>query len=324
MAEPPSEVFIVGVPRSGTGILQNLVRLSPAVAWVTPATNAMTGFAAERGLPLWSSFPLAAPLDRITRALPARWRPGFLQGPADGALAGDPLVVADEGSRIWGWHAPERDHHRLLAEDVTSEARAFYREVADRHRSRFQAAVFLSKRPANALRLPFLDELFPGARFVHLTRAPGPLGASIRSNIRRVDGDWMGARPPGWREQLDRPVGRRVGWQIRQIADTLREDARERGLGERFVEVSYEQLTERPGPTLEALYDAIGLSSEPLDPLEPFLDQVENRNEGWEERLTEQELEDLFAELEGYEQAPRLPEGAVRVGESSAAGEPRR
>lgn len=297
--EPPPEVFVVGAPRSGTGVLQHLLRLSPAVAWVTPATNAMTGFAAERGLPLGLGFAAARPLDWLTRRLPPERRPSFLEGPFDGTLEGDPLVTADEGSRIWGWHVPDHDHDRLEADDAGPRAREFYREVAQAHREHFPAPVFLSKRPANALRLPFLHRVFPDAGFVHLTRDPRAVGSSILRRTRSSRTDWWGARPPGWRDQLDRPVGAQVGWQVREIVETLRSDARELGLGDAFVELSYEALTERPRPTLERVYEALGLGEAQLEPLEDFLDQLENRNAGWREPLEEQQVEHLLAEVEG-------------------------
>lgn len=306
-------MFIVGAPRSGTGILQNLLRVAPTFAWVTPATNAMTGFAAERDLPVGLGFTLARPLDVFTKHVPARWRPKFLEGPFDGLLEEDPRVPADEGSRIWVWHIPDRDHDRLTADDVTEEAREFYQEVAKRHRSYFSAPTFLSKRPSNSLRLPFLEEIFPEARFIHLTRDPRAVGSSILRRARSGQRDWWGARPPGWSDQLDRPVGSQVGWQIREIVETLRQDAADRKLGDRFVEVSYEALTGSPEDTIPALFETLGLDRAHAGPLCPYFDQLENRNEGWDEPLSDAEIEDLLEEVEDLHAAERLPEGAVRI-----------
>lgn len=313
MSSQPPEIVIVGVPRSGTGILQNLLRLSPSIAWVTPATNAMTGFTAKHGLPLAWGFQAAKLLDPVTRALPKRARPRFLEGPSDGSLDDDPLVVADEGSRIWRWHVPERDHDRLVAGDVTPEAEHFYRSVAELHRRHFQVPTFLSKRPANTLRLPFLDAIFPRARFVNLLRDPRAVGASIRASIATGVGGWMGSHPPGWRDHLDRPVGQRVGWQVRAIAETLYADARELELGDRFVEVRYADLTERSEETLTQLYDALGLDRAELESPRGFLDQLENRNDGWRQRLSEEEAEHLLAEVDDLPDALVRPEGAIRV-----------
>lgn len=309
----PSEAFIVGVPRSGTGILQNLMRLSPSIAWVTPATNAMTGFTAERGLPLDLGFLFTRPGDLLSRTVPDRWLPEFLQGPYDGTLEDDPHTPAGEGSRIWGWHVPDYDHHRLTADDVTDEARAFYPEVATFHRRHANASTFLSKRPANSLRVSFLDELFPEARFVHLTRDPTAVASSIYRRLQDLGNQWFAAEPPGWREQLSRPVPDRIAWQMRTILETLRGDAETRELGERFVEVGYEDLTERPQPTLEALYDRLGLGREQLAPLQPYVDQLENRNRGWDDSMPDEDRRKLEAAVEGLHEEDRVPEGAVRV-----------
>lgn len=308
----PSEVFVLGSPRSGTTVFQQLLRLSPAFAWVTPATNSMTGFTQKYGLPLSWGFLAAKPLDVFTDLVPKRHRPRFLRGPASGDLSDDDPVPASEGSRIWGWHAPERDHDRLQAADVTPEARAFYPEVAERHRRHHSAPVFLSKRPANALRLSFLDELFPEARFVHLVRDPRAVGASLIDK-HNIAGSWWGSYPPGWQEQMDRPVGRRVGWQVRRIVSAVRQDANDRELGDRFIEVAYSDVTERPHETLEELYDVLGLPTSQLDPLEPHLAELENRNSRWADRLTDEEREDLLAELDELPDPPQAPKGAIRL-----------
>lgn len=273
----------------------------------------MTGFVAERGLPLSLGFALARPLDAFTRHVPARWRPKFLEGPFDGLLENDPRVPADEGSRIWIWNVPERDHDRLTAADVTDQARRFYREVARRHRDRFSAPTFLSKRPSNSLRVPFLDEIFPDACFVHLTRDPRAVGSSILRRARSGRRDWWGAKPPGWTDQLDRPVGSQVGWQIREIVETLRSDANDRELEARFVELSYEDLTASPEETLSALFDALGLDQAHLGPLRPYFDQLENRNEGWADPLSKEEIDDLLDEIEGLHAPETRPQGAVRI-----------
>lgn len=311
--EPSEEIFILGVPRSGTGILQNLMRFSPELAWVTPATNAMTGFTRKHGLPLGAGFAAAGPLDLVTRVVPQRWRPKFLRGPYDGTLADDAKIPADEGSRIWCWHVPEYDHDRLTADDVTAEARRFYPSVVDHHLEYFSAERFLSKRPANTLRLPFLDEIFPDAVFLHLTRDPRATGASILRRKHAEETDWWGAEPPGWRDQLTRSDSSQIGWQIRTIVETLRLDADERGLGGRFVEVSYEDLTEKPARTLSKVYDAVGLAPDQLEPLEGFLDQLENRNAGWEEAFEGEDLEGFLDEVGGLHEEGKVPEGAVKV-----------
>lgn len=308
----PSEVFVLGSPRSGTTVFQNLVRLSPAFAWVTPATNSMTGFTQKYGLPLSWGFLASKPLDVVTNLVPKRHRPLFLRGPASGGLSDDDPVPASEGSRIWGWHVADRDHDRLHADDVTPEARAFYPDVAERHRRHHSAPIFLSKRPANALRLSFLDEVFPEARFVHLVRDPRAVGASLINKHNLID-DWWGSYPPGWQEQMDRPVGRRVGWQVRRIVSTVRQDANDRELGDRFIELAYSDFTERPRETLEELYEVLGLASSQLEPLDPHMAELENRNEGWEDRLTDEEREDLLDELETLPEPPSAPEGAIRL-----------
>ncbi len=75
----------------------------------------------------------------------------------------------------------------------------------------------LEKTPKNALRIPFLDALFPDARFIYLVRDPLPNLASIieawRSGsfvtYRRfptVHGPWSLLLPPDWQRYTARPL----------------------------------------------------------------------------------------------------------------------
>lgn len=294
-------IFLVGCPRSGTGILQNVLRLHPDVSWVTPATNAMTGFCAKHGLPLTLGFLAARVFDPVTVHVPRRYRPRFLSGPHDGAIEGDDKPVAGEGSRIWIWHVPERDHDRLTASDATDRARSFYRRVVHLHQQRWDAPRFLSKRPANSLRIPFLNAIFPEATFVHLVRDGAAVSASILERRRSTsDQSWWGAQPPGWREVLDDPLVAQSGWLWTAAVRTVREDAHEVLDDARYHELSYEDLTERPHATLEDLLARLDLPPEAVsDRFDPYLDQLENRNRGWQRRIPDPADHELLQETIG-------------------------
>jgi Sulfotransferase family len=69
--------------------------------------------------------------------------------------------------------------NRLLAEDATPEvaerlAAAFYARLHDRQGQPPTGQVrMLEKTPKNALRVPFLDAVWPRAEFIFLYRDPG-------------------------------------------------------------------------------------------------------------------------------------------------------
>ncbi len=288
-------IFLIGAPRSGTGILQNVLRLHPEVAWVTPASNAMTGFVAQRGLPLAPAFLAARVLDPISTWIPDDYLPRFLQGPFDGSITDDPYPVAVEGSRIWCWHFPDRDHDRVTAEDVTEEARAFYRAVVQRHTDRFDGAErFLEKRPQNSLRIPYIEEIFPRATFIHLIRDGRAVTSSmLKRRQANPDDEWFGVKPPGWRATLDSPVVAQCAWEWATSLEIILQDLAA-STSQRTIEVRYEELTEDAHGTVERVIDALGLTTGAVGAsVEPYLDQLENRNHKWRDQLDDKQRAQL-------------------------------
>ena len=76
---------------------------------------------------------------------------------------------------------------------------------------------FLEKTPKNVLRIPFLDALFPDARFIFLWREPLANVSSIIEAWRSgkfktytglvgFDGPWSLLLPPGWRDLRGKPL----------------------------------------------------------------------------------------------------------------------
>lgn len=298
---PLRPVFIVGCPRSGTTVLQNVLRLHPEMAWVTPATNAMTGFFTDRGLDPAPAFPLSRVLDPLSRHLPRELLPHFLEGPEDGDLR-DGLPNTQEGSRIWIRSVPDRDHERLTADDVEPGAREHYQRVVRLHQEYFDASRFLSKFPVNVLRVPWLNELFPQGHFIHILRDGRAAAASIAQRRRSGGGNpregWFGPRPPGWQDLEGQPVPKQAGWLWRTTVDCVESDAEELLPPERFTRVRYEELADEPEATVERVLEATDLEGEEaMEAIRPYLENVENRNWKWRERFSDEDLEILMEEI---------------------------
>ena len=105
-------------------------------------------------------------------------RPVFLLGCARSgtsifgeALAAHPLVTyLFELSPAWNAIVEEGPDHRLEGSAATPEvARRVYEEFSPGLRGG-QGEVLLEKHPKHVLRLPFLAELFPWGRFIHIVR----------------------------------------------------------------------------------------------------------------------------------------------------------
>lgn len=167
--EPPADpVFILGLWRSGTTVLHELV--NACGGWITPQT--------------WQCFHPST---------------CFLTGPPAGAAAVrrpmDQGVIATEG--------PQEDEFALLLLGEPSIYRGLIdprrlRECGERAWSgntgaleRWQAFVagiaaerserLLLKSPGHTFRIPALRRLFPGARFIWIGRHPGEM---LASNVR--------------------------------------------------------------------------------------------------------------------------------------------
>ena len=132
--------------------------------------------------------------------------------------------------------------NRLDAADASSD-------VAAALRARFQAQVFdrqrrapdgrfrlLEKTPKNALRIPFLAQVFPDARFIYLHRDPREVLASMLEawesggfrTYPQLPGwtgqPWSLLLVPGWRDLIGRPLAEIVAAQWETTTRTLLDD----------------------------------------------------------------------------------------------------
>jgi len=145
-----------------------------------------------------------------------------------------------------GLHPSARGHesNRLLAADASAEIiaavqRNFAQSLRDRDgRSPLPGASvrLLEKTPKNTLRLPFLRQVFPDARFVYLYREPREVLASMveawQSGRFRTYAElpgwnglpWSLLLVPGWRELSGRPLEEVVAHQWMTTTNILLDD----------------------------------------------------------------------------------------------------
>ncbi|HEY1331320.1 MAG TPA: sulfotransferase [Actinomycetota bacterium] len=185
-----------------------------------------------------------------------------------------------EGHLLWElFHSPKDrgwTSHATRPQDITrSERRALYwaiDRIAGPHR-------YLDKTPRNSLRVPYLQALFPDARFVYLKRDGRAAVNSLLNAWRSDSGMFPGLRartpihiegarddrwrlvaPPGWQDYAtghDLPEVCAFQWTACNES-ILR--AREAIPAAQWVEVSYEDFVARPVEQAERLVTAAGLS----------------------------------------------------------------
>ncbi len=293
MTQVEAPIFIVGCPRSGTGVLHQLVRLHPEVAWITPMTNWVCGKSWFRRVP-----PRAVRLAECgVNALPSSFLPPFLRGPYDGSLGLSGVLETHEGHSVWrNVFGQSADHHATEA-DISADDRSYLREVVRWHCRYHQRQRFLSKTPRNLFRLRALRDVFPSCIVVHLVRDGRAVVASILKRRARDRGgldQWWGVRPPGWESIQSRSPIEQAAWTWLQCLEQARE-LKSSVPDDQFRTVYYERLVEQPSAVLRRLFAALDLDPDFFFGADRSraLKKIHPPPETWREALSTKEKEAL-------------------------------
>ena len=191
--------------------------------------------------------------------------------------------LGHEGHDCWRhFHHPRRDGWQsdaLDAADVTSRERSFV------HRwfyARLGDGRFVEKTPENAMRIPYLLELFPRAHVVWAKRDPEATLRSMLNGWRDANGTFRSYYVPeelhipglaadrrwcfglvhGWRDLRDAPLPEVVAEQWRQhVGGALA--GRQLVAPERWHEVKLEDLVSAPDTTVSDLLEGLELAEAP-------------------------------------------------------------
>ncbi|MCU1591181.1 MAG: hypothetical protein JWP11_2437 [Frankiales bacterium] len=166
------------------------------------------------------------------------------------------------------------ESNRLTAADaddktVTWLEQRFVEKLRDRGGRRLaddgSSVVMLEKTPKNSLRVPFLAEAFPDARFIYLYRDPvDTLNSMIEAwRAKRfitypdlpgwnAEQPWSLLLVPGWRDLIGLPIPAVVAEQWRRAVDVLLDDL-EALPPEQWCVASYGRLVKEPQQELERL-----------------------------------------------------------------------
>jgi hypothetical protein len=176
--------------------------------------------------------------------------------------------------------APGLDSNRLTAAEATAEIGAGIRQSAF---SRLQGpqgcppaegAPLLEKTPKNALRIPFLKQVFPDARFIFLWRDPRENLSSIMEAWRAGgwityralpgwDGPWSLLLPPGWQALRGAPLEAVAAWQWQRTNQIALDDLEQLPRDD-WTSVNYGDFLADPEATTRRL---CGFAGVPFDAL---------------------------------------------------------
>jgi hypothetical protein len=186
------------------------------------------------------------------------------------------------GSAVEG-HVLWNAHHRPSQHGWGSDCIAV-NEIAPDERRFLNAAIhrasggrrFIDKTPKNALRVPYLDALFPDASYVFITRDGRANVASLIEGWTLRHGMswrvpetldigvyrgryWCYILPPGWRDVARSPVEEVAAFQYVTTNEIAMDDLA-RIPADRVTKVAFEDLLADPVDVAAGILDAVGLS----------------------------------------------------------------
>jgi hypothetical protein len=161
------------------------------------------------------------------------------------------------------------ESNRLTATDATPEVASLIRQSALHHLQGpngappAESATFLEKTPKNSLRIPFLNRVFPDARFIFLWRDPRENIASIVEAWRSGrwttyptlpgwTGPWSLLLPPKWQSLAGATLEEIAAYQWRTANEQVLADF-DHIPANRKTFVTYSELLKTPEPTLQKL-----------------------------------------------------------------------
>ena len=260
----------VQVPGAGLAMASNRV----AANRVLEGRVLRAGLSLERALarrPARPVFIIAAPRSGSTllfETLAASHGVTTLGGEAAWLIEGIPALRPGapgvESNRLTAAHASDAVAARIVDELVGRRVDAAGRAVAADTPLRF-----VEKTPKNSLRVPFLERVFPDARYIFLWRDPRASLASIieawesgawktYNGLDGFEGPWSLLLPPGWRALRGRPLAEIAAFQW-QAANRIALDDLGQLPRERWTSVRYEELVCDPRATVERLCRHTGI-----------------------------------------------------------------
>ncbi len=258
-------VLIVGAPRSGTSLLQKILRNHP-VFWSLPSESDIIWdrycHPRFRG---WESECLdekdITPRMRqqILRKFECYMWPAKTWGPIE------------KTDLIWGFRRipMTRALYRLAFRHISPLFHSFARQGKPRR--------LVEKTASNCFRLGFVNEVFPDARIVHPVRdGRNSVNSLINAWMHpkrfytydvpeKLDikgyphGRWKFVLPPDWRDYTNRPLEEVCAFQWRSCNEVMLAETAKSKYEGRVLRLKLEDLADDPDHWLRALADFVGL-----------------------------------------------------------------
>jgi omega-hydroxy-beta-dihydromenaquinone-9 sulfotransferase len=281
-----SPLFLVGMPRSGTTILFEVLAAREDLAWFSGHLQRSPGR------------PALAALSRLADLTPRMRRAVSRSDQARPAL--ERLRVGPvEAYPLWQRCCGERFRYDyLLGARATPAERGCMRATVNAV-LRYHGKPRFAAKITGPARIGYLTSIFPEARFVHVVRD----GRAVVQSLMKVE-FWQARdrmTTPAWEnglgeadladwERYDRAPLALAAVQWRRVVEAAREEARDLA-PDRYAEVRYERFVADPHAVLDDIAAFCGLAPSPR--AARFLDSrfdLRDMNYQWRTRLDDEQI----------------------------------
>jgi hypothetical protein len=150
----------------------------------------------------------------------------------------------------------ENESHRLTAQHATGPVKQQIREWFEKQVG--DAGILVEKSPRNSLRVPYVKEIFPEARFIHIVRDGRDVACSMVPGCGGTE--WKHLKPPSWQKYLESYSGAiRCAYVWKETLEIAMKDLSIVP----HLQLHYEDLIQFPERTAGKILDFLGLDLHP-------------------------------------------------------------
>ncbi len=161
----------------------------------------------------------------------------------------------------------ENESHRLTAAHATATIKRQIRRRFEKEQR--DAALFVEKCPRSVLRVPFIREVFPEAKLIHIIRDGRDVACSLLPGI--GGSDWRHLKPPNWGKLFAEERGiMRCAMAWAEIIEMALNDLP----GAPHYTLKYEDLVSEPARAAHGLLRFLDLPEHPA--IEEFCKKIQN------------------------------------------------